>query len=186
MSKVDDALQTQINNIGIRYGKPVDAWVALAHARGLTKVKAIIDFLKAEHSFSHGDANRVALIAANSGTGSNQDGEALIDAQYAGKKAAMRPIYDKLAGIARAFGGDVEFAPKKAWVSLRRAKQFGCIQPMASRVDVGLNLKGVSPAGRLEASASNGMFTHVIKVASLEAVDAELTAWLRRAYEEAR
>jgi hypothetical protein len=49
----------------------------------------------------------------------------------------------------------VELAPKKAYVSLRRKKQFGCIQPStATRVDVGVNLKGVAPAGRLETSGS--------------------------------
>ena len=48
-------------------------------------------------------------------------------------------------------GKDVEVAPKKAYVSLRRNKQFALIQPSTrTRVDLGLNLKGVEPEGRLE------------------------------------
>ena len=55
-------------------------------------------------------------------------------------------------------------------MSLRRSKQFGLIQPTtATRVDVGLVLKGVAPAGRLEASGSfNAMVTHRVRVANVE------------------
>ena len=86
-----------------------------------------------------------------------------------------------------AFGKDVELSPKKAYVSLRRSKQFGLIQPStATRVDVGLNLKGLAPKGRLEASGSfNSMCTHRVRLESPKQVDAELVAWLREAYDKA-
>jgi hypothetical protein len=51
MSKIEDATQTQINNIGKKYGKPFEDWVKLAQASGLGKAKAILDFLKANHDF---------------------------------------------------------------------------------------------------------------------------------------
>jgi Domain of unknown function (DUF5655) len=87
----------------------------------------------------------------------------------------------------KAFGPDVEFSPKKAYVSLRRAKQFGLIQPTtAARVDVGLVLKGAPAAGRLEAAGSfNAMVTHRVRVASVKEVDSELIGWLRAAYDSA-
>ena len=86
-----------------------------------------------------------------------------------------------------AFGTDVELSPKKAYVSLRRSKQFGLVQPStATRVDVGLNLKGVPPKGRLEASGSfNSMCTHRVRLESPRQVDAELLGWLRQAYDNA-
>jgi hypothetical protein len=61
------------------------------------------------------------------------------------------------------------------------------IQPStATRVDVGLILKGVKPAGRLEASGSfNAMFTHRVRVGGFTEVDAELVRWLRKAYDGA-
>ena len=64
-------------------------------------------------------------------------------------------------------------APKKAYVSLRRRKQFGCLQPStATRFDVGINLKGVAPAGRLEASGSfNAMVSHRVRVSDVKEVD---------------
>jgi hypothetical protein len=70
-------------------------------------------------------------------------------------------------------------------VSLRRTKQFGCIQPSTStRVDVGLNLKGEPHDGRLEKSA-NSMFTHRIRVSDTGELDAEVLSWLRKAYDRA-
>ena len=111
----------------------------------------------------------------------------LVDAQYSGTKAALRPIFEALEKAIKAFGPDIEFSPKKAYVSLRRSKQFGLIQPTtATRVDVGLVLKGVAPADRLEASGSfNAMVTHRVRVGSMNEVDKELVAWLRQAYEKA-
>jgi hypothetical protein len=85
------------------------------------------------------------------------------------------------------FGKDVEFAPKKAYVSLRRSKQFGLIQPSTkTRVDVGINLKGRPAGERLEASGSfNAMVSHRVRVTAAKEVDAELIAWLREAYDQA-
>jgi hypothetical protein len=85
------------------------------------------------------------------------------------------------------FGGDVEVAPKKGYVSLRRRKQFALIQPStATRLDVGINLKNKPASKRLEASgAFNAMVSHRVRVSRLEEIDAELQAWLREAYEGA-
>jgi hypothetical protein len=71
--------------------------------------------------------------------------------------------------------------------STRRKKQLGLIQPgAATRVDLGLVLKGVEPAGRLEAAGSwNGMMTHRVRLASAAEVDAEVIAWLRQAFDAA-
>jgi hypothetical protein len=78
-------------------------------------------------------------------------------------------------------------SPKKAYVSIRRSKQFAIIQPStATRLDVGINLKGTKPTGRLEASGSfNAMVTHRVRVATIDDVDKELLGWLKQAYEAA-
>jgi hypothetical protein len=111
----------------------------------------------------------------------------LVEAQYAGAKAGLRPIYEALVAMIKKFGTDVELAPKKGYVSLRRNKQFGLIQPStATRVDVGVNLKGQAPGPRLEASGSfNAMVSHRVRVAGVKEVDAELEGWLRKAYDAA-
>lgn len=103
---------------------------------------------------------------------------------FAGPKAAIRPVYDKVMSLVAKLGDDVEVAPKKGYVSLRRKKQFGLVQPSTKdRVDVGINLKGDAPAGRLEASGSwNAMVSHRVRIGSVAEVDAELEGWLRDAY----
>jgi hypothetical protein len=95
----------------------------------------------------------------------------------------MRPVYDALIAAARKLGPDVVVSPKKTYVSLRRNKQFALIQPASNRVDVGINLKGTKPTGRLEASGSfNAMVSHRVRVASKTEIDAQIIGWLREAY----
>jgi hypothetical protein len=87
----------------------------------------------------------------------------------------------------RKFGPDVEVSPKKTYVSLRRSKQFGLVQPTTkTRVDVGINLKGMPPSGRLEASGSfNAMVSHRVRVETAADVDKALIGWLKEAYDRA-
>ncbi len=186
MGKVEDATASMIANLPEKTGKSLEQWLAVVKKTKLQKHGEIVGMLKADHGMTHGFANLVAHKALASDAGSH-DEEDLVAAQYAGPKAALKPMYDKLATMIEGFGKDVEFAPKKAYVSLRRSKQFGLIQPStATRLDLGLNLKGVAPAGRLEASGSwNAMCTHRVKLASAAEIDAEVKAWLKQAYDGA-
>lgn len=65
--------------------------------------------------------------------------------------------------------------------------QIRNIQPStATRIDVGINLKGVEPAGRLEKSGSfNTMVSHRVRLSNAGEVDDELIGWLHGAYETA-
>jgi len=186
MSSVDDATQTMIQNLLERTGKSLDEWVALVRSTGIDKHREMLALLQEKHGLTYGYANLNALTARGSGIAASS-GDELLEAQYAGPKAAMRPIYETLIAALSDFGDDVEIAPKKTYVSLRRKKQFAIFQPTTpARMDVGINLKGVSPAGRLEASGSfNSMVSHRVRVASVEEVDDQLIGWLRQAYESA-
>ena len=183
----EEGMASLHRNLLEKTGKPIDEWAEIARATGLGKHKEIVTHLKAEHDLPHAYANQIALKALAPAGAPKAGSDELVEAQYAGAKAGLRPIHDALVSSVRAFGPDIEFSPKKAYVSLRRSKQFALIQPStAKRVDVALILKGVEPLGRLEASGSfNAMFTHRVKVGSLAEVDAELIGWLRRAYDEA-
>jgi hypothetical protein len=182
------ALQSMIDNLAQKTGKPLAEWVKVVKKRGLSKHGEIVATLKKDHGIGHGYANLIAHQALGSDSVSvAKGGVDLVAEQYAGAKAGLRPVYDLLVQKLEGFGKDVELSPKKAYVSLRRSKQFGLIQPStATRVDVGLNLKGVAPKGRLEASGSfNSMCTHRVRLESPKQVDAELVAWLRQAYDNA-
>ncbi len=183
---LDDTVASMIRNLAEKTGKSLEQWVALARKNGATKHGEIVKHLKEKHDLGHGYANLVAHEVLQSSSMQADDTD-LVAAQYAGEKAALRPLYDKLVAAIQKFGGDVELSPKKAYVSLRRSKQFGLLQPSTkTRLDVGLNLKGVEPVGRLEASGSfNSMCTHRVRVESADQIDKTLIGWLKQAYDAA-
>ena len=183
---MDQATETMIENYEKNTGKPFEAWLSIEKKAKLAKNGEIVKLLKEKHGMGHGYANLVAITALK-GDAPEPEGEDLVGTQYAGKKAALRPAYDKLAAAVAKFGADVEFSPKKTYVSLRRAKQFALVQPStADRLDVGINLKGTPAAGRLEASGSfNAMVSHRVRVTSAKDIDEELVGWLRAAYDQA-
>ena len=183
---VDAATATMIANYEKNTGKPLEAWVALARKQKLAKHGEIVKLLKEKHGMGHGYANLVAQRVL-AGDAPAPGGEDLVAAQYTGNKAALRPLYDRLAQAVAKFGSDVELAPKKTYVSLRRTKQFALIQPStADRLDVGINLKGAVALGRLETSGSfNAMVSHRVRVTAAKDIDAELIGWLRAAYGQA-
>lgn len=181
MASVDDQIQSQIRNIETTSGRSMAEWLALIGAGGRQKHGEIVAWLKAEHRMSHGNANRVALTYLQGPD--MPEGDALIDAIYSGPKAGLRSFHDRVIGLAQSFG-DVELAPKQAYVSLRRAKQFATVGPASGgRLEVALNLKGVEPSGRLE--ATTGMCTHRVRLADPSELDDEVVGWLQEAYARA-
>jgi hypothetical protein len=186
MSRVDEATQTQIRNIEAQTGKSLEELTQAGLATGLTKHKELHNYFADTYGLTYGNANVLAVFTRDKMKGDAGEEENFVDAQYAGKKAELRPIYDALIHAVEGFGDDVEIAPKRTYVSLRRNKQFGLAQPGAGRIDVGLNLKDVEPAGRLEKSGSfNSMVSHRVRVSQVEEVDRELIGWLRQAYHAA-
>ena len=182
MATLDDALQTQIRNIEQSTGRSMADWTALVNASGKTRHGEIVVWLKSEHGMSHGTANRVALTALRDPAA--PEGDALVDAIYAGPKAALRSFHDEVVAFAQGLGDDIELAPKQAYVALRRSKQFGTVGPASGgRLEIGLNLKGVEPNGRLE--ASTGMCTHRVRLFGPQELNDDVRGWLREAYERA-
>ena len=175
-----------VANMKAKTGKAMPQWLKIAKSSKLAKHGEIVKFLKGEHGMTHGFANLVAAYTLRPAAGAASGGD-LVETQYSGKKADLRPIYDAVIAAAKKLGSDVEIAPKKAYVSLRRSKQFCIVQPStATRVDVGLNLKGKPTTKRLEASGSfNAMVSHRVRLESKRDVDAELKKWLKEAYGDA-
>ena len=182
--KVEAAAQKMIENLEKNTGKSLADWVTIARASGFEKHGQIVKYLKSEQGLTHGYANLVSIKARETAASPQTDDD-LIANQYGGKEA-LRPIYDALIDAVNQFGDDVVIAPKKAYVSLRRNKQFGLVQPSTkTRVDVGLNLSDMAADGRLEKSGSfNSMVSHRVRLSSTDEVNNELIGWLRQAYEQ--
>ncbi len=183
---IDKALQTQIENIEKSTGKKLDQWINIVNKPGLKKHGELIKFLKEKHGFTHGNANMVVHYAKKSHAGAVENQDDLIAEQYKGKEN-LKPWYEKIMAEVKKFGKDIEVAPKKAYVSLRRKKQFAIIQPSTKeRLDVGLNIKGVEPSGIVEDGKKwNAMCTHRIRIEDAKKVNKDLINWIKKAYEQA-
>jgi len=181
----DEITAAMIANLEEKTGRTLPAWLKITQASKLTKHGELVKLLKDEHGLTHGYANLITHKTLESDAGSAASKDDLIDQQYAGDKAALRPIHDAVIKAVSKFGKDMEIAPKKAYVSLRRSKQFAIVQPSTkTRLDIGINLKGVEPSGRLEKSGSfNAMVSHRVRVEAVGEVDKELIGWLQAAYD---
>lgn len=82
------------------------------------------------------------------------------------------------------FGPDVEVAPKRTGVSLRRSKQFAVVEAAgAKRLQLAIQLKGEPTTERL--LAGNAMCSHKVNLVRVDELDEDVVGWLRTAYERA-
>jgi hypothetical protein len=177
----EESLAKMIASLKEKTGRSLEEWQSVIAQAGWATHGVIVKGLKGEHGVSHGYANQIALHFS---AASKPSGDP-IEEMFA-KRPEAKAVYDAILLKIQAFGDDVDLAPKKGYVSVRRSKQFAVLQPASGRLDVGIQLKGVAPEGRLEPSGSfNAMLTHRVKVPSAKDVDADLVAWLRKAYDAA-
>lgn len=183
-------------NLEPKTGRSLEGWVALVQvhcppdkkerqawlkAQGLGSTQAS---LVAEHSLGGGahafDDTPEGYLAAAPGYVANQ---------YSGKKAVLRPLFERLADLARNLGPDVKVCPCETIVPFYRNHVFAEVKPFASRLDLGLALGDPAAvedaSGRLEDTGGfrkKDRITHKLKLAS-EADLAFAVPWLARAYE---
>jgi hypothetical protein len=190
MGTLDQARDTQLKNIETKTGRSLAELRALLAGSGLAKHGELRSFAMEKRGLGYGDANTLVHLAlasdgqsAAAAAGLSTDD--VLAGIYTDKKAALRPIHDRLMAAIGGFG-EFEVAPKKGYVSLRRKKQFAMVGPgSATRVDVGLNMKDVPATERLVAEKPGGMCQYKVKLTDAAEVDAELVSWLRQAYDSA-
>lgn len=179
MASPEEMAASMIKNMPEKTGKTLEDWIKIVTDSGLSKHGEIVKMLKSEYGMTHGFANLVSHKSRD--TGEDID---LVAAQYAGAKSGLKPIHDALVDLAKSLGDDVDIAPKKSSVSLRRKKQFALITPATkTRIDLGLALKGEPAEGRLE--SYNAMCSHRIRLESVDDIDGEVTDWIKTAYDRA-
>lgn len=183
---MDQAEKTMIDNLHKNTGKTLEQWVELVRSKSFAKHGEIIKFLKEEHGFTHGFANLVAHKSKGSDAGSAENKDDLIAKQYKGKEH-FKPLYEALLSEIQKFGEDVELAPKNAYVSMRRKKQFAILQAATkTRFEVGLNLKNQRAQGILETiDKANAMCSHKIILTSEDQITPEVINWIKIAYQNA-
>ncbi len=179
MATQEEMLQSMIDNLPEKTGKSLVDWLKVTKSCGLEKHGLIVKMLKTDHGVTHGFANLIASKTLE--TGEDID---LVAAQYSGAKAGLVPIYDTLIAYVITLGQDIEVAPKKTSVSLRRKKQFALITPATkTRIDLGISLKDEPAIGRL--LSGNAMCSHKVRLETVGEIDGDVKAWIKLAYERA-
>ena len=176
-----------VANLLERTGKSVDEWVAIVQASGPPGQKERQAWLKAEHGFTTNYALWVAGRASGERMAETYDPEALVTAMFAGPKAGLVPIYERLLDLGLGLGADVKACPCQTIVPFYRTHVFAQIKPTTrTRIDLGLALKDAPATGRLIDTggyAKKDRITHRIPIERLEEIDDEVVRWLRKAYE---
>lgn len=177
--------ETMAANLLKNTGKSLSEWADFAKANNKGKHSETVKWLKETYDLGLFFADLIVHKANGTDSGSFSDDE-LIEQQYKGKEN-LRLIYDLLLSEILNLGEDIEIAPKKGYVSLRRKKQFACLKPATkTRFELELIIKGQEPEGILETITGAGaMCTHKIKIENESQVGEEVFNWIKLAYSKA-
>lgn len=182
---LDKALATQLANIEKRSGKTQAELAAIITASGLSKHGELVAMLKADLGLGHGDANTLVHVVKQAAAPAPAAGTDPLDAIYAGAKSPLRAIHERLMQEIKGFG-PFEVAPKKAYVSLRRKKQFAMLGPGTKTLfEIGLNAKRDELGAGFAKLPPGGMCQFKRRIASVDEIDETLLAAIRTAYDEA-
>jgi hypothetical protein len=148
------------------------------------------NYFMSELGLGFGDAAVLAsyLINSNgdlSGKVAEVDPEEALNQIYTGPKADLRPLHDAIMALIMPFG-PFEIAPKKTTISLRRKRQFLLLGPATNtQIEIGFNMKGVTPGTRLVENPPGGMCQYKVRCSSRDDLDKELIGWMKTAYDSA-
>jgi hypothetical protein len=189
-------VQDWVASLKAKTGRTLDEWVAFIRGEGPKDEKARREWLKDEHGLGTNSAWWLAERARESNPGIAEEDPAAylraavqyVEDQYAGKRTALRPIYDRLYAMARRLGRDVKICPCRTIVPLYRTHVFAEIKPSTNtRVDLGLALakhEGKVPRRVIDTGGmqKKDRITHRIPLSSVDEIDAEVERWMGAAY----
>jgi predicted transport protein len=174
-------------NLLERTGKTVDQWVALTKKSGPPTERERRKWLK-EQGLTTNYADWIAAAAdGKEMTVETYDPDALVEAMFAGAKAGLLPIYEKLLKLGLSLGKDVTASPGKTMVALYRKRIFARLTPSTrTRIDVQLALEeSTKPTARLVdiQDKSKNRINRQIGVTSVAEIDDEVKRLLKHAYD---
>jgi hypothetical protein len=179
--------ETGLKLLKERTGKTLEEWIRVVKKSGPPTEKERMAWLKEEHGITTNYALWIAKRADGKGAAADYDPEAMVEEMFAGKKAGLRPIYDRMLALAFKLGKDVRVSPCKTMVPFYRKYVFAQVKPStSSRVDVGFAFKDLKPTGKLISTGGfekGDRITHRIPATSIHEIDTEVEKWLRHAYE---
>jgi Domain of unknown function (DUF5655)/Domain of unknown function (DUF4287) len=185
-------VQNWIEALPEKTGRTLEQWLATIRKDGPKDTSARREWLKKKHGLGTNSAWWLADRVEGMGL---EDGdpkaylaaaERYVEAQYAGKKSALRPLYDALLDLGLSIAKDVQACPCKTMVPLYRNHVFAEIKPTTlTRIDLGLALKNEKTPARLVDTGGfqkKDRITRRIPITSTADIDAEVKRWLKVAY----
>ena len=138
----DEMLSAVSQSLAARTGRSLQEWVDVVRSSGLDPLdQAAVRGLAAARARSAteqpvGDRRRRVLRAAGWVPPTVTE---YVDRQYAGAKAALRPVYQALAAAITELGEDVTVEGRGTYIPFVRGLQFAAVAAAArDRVDLGL------------------------------------------------
>lgn len=151
-------------------------WLKDEHGLGTNSASWLVDYAEDRDDLAEGDPDRYVAKARE-----------YVEALFAGPKAPLRPLYDKLYDLARSLGPDVKLSPGKTIVPVYRNHVIAQIKPATrTRIDLGLALKDTPGKDRLIDTgglAKKDRITHRIEIMKPDDIDEYVKKWLQQAYE---
>jgi Domain of unknown function (DUF5655)/Domain of unknown function (DUF4287) len=177
-----------IENLLDKTGRSVGQWAELVRSKAPAgSRKERIAWLQREHALGHGQASTIVDWVDRPEVFVEPDPATLVESMLKGKEP-IRPIVTRLASVIEELGADVKVEARRTYVAFSRVRQFAVLQPStATRLDVGLVLPRAAETPRLRPAGSfgSGRISHRVSLAHEDEIDAELTGWLRDAYDGA-
>jgi hypothetical protein len=188
-------VQKWIATLKEKTGRSLEEWLALIDKQGPKESKACREWLKSKHKLGTNSVNWLAERAGGGGR-EEDDPEAYlksaveyVEAQYAGAKSTLRPVYDQLLTLGKSVADDVKACPCKTMVPFYRNHVFAQVKPSTNtRIDLGLALahhKGKLPKRLIDTGglAKKDRITHRVEIKSVSEIDDEVKQWLKVAYD---
>jgi hypothetical protein len=186
-------VQDWIDSLQAKTGRSLPQWLSFIKKEGPATEEARRDWLKKEHGLGTNSAGWLAERSVGKAS-EDEDPRAylrncpkVVDAMYAGKKGALRPLHDALVKLGLSIGKEAKVCPCSTIVPLFRNHVFAQIKPSTNtRIDLGLALGDTKAPKRLIDTggfAKKDRITHRIEITSVDNIDDEVEKWLRVAYE---
>jgi hypothetical protein len=185
--------QKWVSTLKDKTGRSLDEWLEVVKQSGPKTEKQRIEWLKQEFKLGTNSAWWIAERAGGKAAETDDPeaylrvAEQYVEQMYSGRKAVLRPLYDKLLALGLSMGKDAKACPCETMVPLYRRHVFAQIKPTTqTRINMGFALGALKAEGRLVETggfARKDRITHRIPVSVPTDIDNEVKRWLRVAYE---
>jgi hypothetical protein len=188
-------VQKWIADLPHKTGKTFEQWLDYIRQEGPPDEKARRQWLKEEHGLGTNTAGWLAERAGGDAMGLAEEDPGVylqmagqyVEDMYAGGKAGLWPLYDKLLEMCLSLADDVKACPCKTIVPIYRNHVIAQIKPTTrTRIDFGLALKDSKVSARVIDTggfAKKDRISHRIEITSVKDIDAEVKKWLKKAYD---